>query len=265
MMAALPLAALLLAASPFETEHPEVRAGNEALKGGDPAAALPRYDAAEHEAGPHPEIDFDRGNALQQAGRPEEARAAWKKATERAAAPLASRALQNTANALDLAGDREGAIHALGDALQRDPGNEDARYNLEVLLRRKAEGKGAPREQGEQGARRPDGEPQAGAGGKQDRQQAGQQGQRPEPRADEKKRDGGPQDRRQEQPRRDAGSGRAGDDKGTDRDGAAGRPEPVGKQVAERLLDALRSQERTMPLGPVGRPPNRRKEAERDW
>ena len=41
---------------------------------------------------------------------------------------------------------------------------------------------------------------------------------------------------------------------GAERDGAAGRPEPVGKQDAERLLDALRSRERTMPLGPVGPP-----------
>ncbi len=265
MMIALPLAALLLAASPFETEHPEVRAGNEALKGGNPSAALPRYDTAEREAGSHPEIDFDRGNALQEAGRSEEARAAWKKATERAPSPLASRALQNTANALDQAGDREGAIRALGEALRRDPGNEDARYNLEVLLRRKAEGKGAPGDQGEQGAKRPDGEPKAGAGGKQDRTKAGSQGASPEPGAQEPKRDGGRQDRQQEQPRRDAGSGRAGDEKDPERDGAAGRTDPVGKQDAERLLDALRSRERTMPLGPVGKPSDRRKDRARDW
>ena len=164
MTSALPLAALLLAASPFQAEQPEVRAGNQALKGGDPAAALPRYDAAEHQVGPHPEIDFDRGHALLEAGRAEEARAAWKKAAERARGPLASRSLQNTAGALDAAGDREGAIGALAEALRLDPANEDARYNLEVLLRRKAEGKGAPKDQGEQGAKRPDGTPRPGAG-----------------------------------------------------------------------------------------------------
>jgi Ca-activated chloride channel family protein len=265
VIAALPLAALLLAISPFQAEHPEVRAGNQALQGGDPAAALPRYQAAEREAGPHPEIDFDRGNALLGAGRAAEATAAWKRATERGPAPLASRALQNTANALDGAGDRDGAIRALGEALQRDPTNEDARYNVEVLLRRKAEGKGAPKDPGDQGAKRPDGEPKPGAGGKQDRQEAGKQGQRPDPGAGEPKREGQSQDRPEEQPRREAGSGRAGDDKGPDRDGAAGRPEPIGKQDAERLLDALRSRERTMPLGPVGRPSSRKKEAERDW
>ncbi len=264
MTIALPLAALLLAASPFEAEHPEVRAGNQALQAGDPAAALPRYDAAEREAGSRPEIDFDRGNALHEAGRAEEARAAWRRAAERAPAPLASRALQNTASALDAAGDGAGAIRALAEALQRDPANEDARYNLEVLLRRQAEGKGAPREQGEQGTKRDDGAPQAGAGGKQDQQEAGSKGDRPEPREGEPKQDGQQQDRPQEQPRRDAGTGRAGDDRGQDRDGAAGKPDPVGKRDAERLLDALRSRERAMPLGPAGKPPPR-KEGARDW
>ena len=263
MTALLPLA-LLLAASPFQAEHPEVRAGNQALQGGDPAAALPRYDAAEREAGPHPEIDFDRGHALHQAGRAEEARAAWKRAAEQAPAPLASRALQNTASSLDAAGDGAGAIRALGESLRRDPGNEDARYNLEVLLRRKAEGKGAPKQDGEQGARRPDGSPQAGAGGKQDRPEAGKQGGSPEPRAGEPQQEGQQQDRRREPPRREAGTGPAGDGQGAQRDGKAGRPDPVGKQDAERLLDALRSRERTMPLGPAGKPPPPRENA-RDW
>jgi len=261
--AALPLLALLLAASPFEAEQPEVRAGNEAVRDGSPAAALPRYEQAEREVGPHPEIDFDRGNALHAAGRPEEARAAWKKAAERAPPPLASRALQNTASALDQAGDQPGAIRALGEALQRDPGNEDARYNLEVLLRRKAEGKGAPKEQGDQGARRPDGEPRPGAGGKQDRPEAGKQDGRPEQRGGEPKPEGPAKDRREERPGRDAATGRAGEE-GADHDGSPGRPEPVGKRDAERLLDALRSRERAMPLGPVG-PPSGRKETGRDW
>ena len=267
MTALLPLA-LLLATSPFEAEHPEVRAGNQALQGGDPAAALPRYEAAEREAGPHPEIDFDRGNAFQQAGRAEEARAAWKKTADQAPAPLASRALQNTASSLDAAGDGAGAIRALGESLRRDPSNEDARYNLEVLLRRKAEGKGAPKDQGDQGAKRPDGEPKQGAGGKQDQRQAepeaGSQGGRPEPGAGAQQQDGQQQDRRPEPPRREAGTGPADEGQGAKRDGKAGRPDPVGKQDAERLLDALRSRERTMPLGPVGPPPGR-KETGRDW
>jgi Ca-activated chloride channel family protein len=247
----LPLLALLAAASPFEAEHPEVRAGNQALQGGDPAAALPRYEAAERDAGQRAEIDFDRGNALQQAGRTEEARAAWRRAAEKGPAPLASRALQNTASALDAAGDQAGAIRALGEALQRDPANEDARYNLEVLLRRKSEGKGAPKNEGQQGKPKPDGDRQQGAGGEpKDQKDQGRQKAQP--------------DQEKEQERRDAGTSSAGDKKAADRDGAAGRREPLGKQDAERLLDAMRSRERTMPLAPAG-PPSTRRETGRDW
>ena len=265
-MVALPLALLLQAASPFEAEQPEVRAGNQALEAGDPAAALPHYQGAEREVGPRPEIDFDRGHALHAAGRTEEARAAWKRAADQAPAPLASRALQNTASSLEQAGDQTGAIHALGEALGRDPANEDARYNLEVLLRRKAEGQGAPKDPGDQGARRPDGEPKPGAAGTQDQGQgqAGQRGEPARPPEREPKQDGQKQDGRKEQPGRDAGTGPASDAPNQARDGTAGRPEPVGKRDAERLLDALRSRERTMPLGPAG-PPRRTKEAGRDW
>lgn len=263
MTGLLPLLALLAAGSPFEAEHPEVKAGNEALQRGDAAAALPRYEAAEREAGRRAEIDFDRGNALQQAGRGEEARTAWRRAAELGAAPLASRALQNTASALDAAGDRPGAIQALGEALRRDPANEDARYNLEVLLRRKSEGKGAPKEEGKQGKPKPDGEQQQGAGGDPKSQQdQGKQQARPDPEP-ARKSPAGQQDQEKEQ-RRDAGKGSAGDEQGTDRDAAAGKRAPVGKQEAERLLDAMRSGERTMPLRPAG-PPSKRKDAGRDW
>jgi len=261
----LPLLALLAAASPFEAEHPEVRAGNEVLRAGDPAAALPRYQAAERDAGPRAEIDFDRGHALQQAGRTEEARAAWRRAAEKGPAPLASRALQNTASALDAAGDRAGAIRTLGEALQRDPANEDARYNLEVLLRRKAEGKGAPTTEGKQGKPKPDGEQQQGAGGDpKDQRDQGQQRAQPDPKAGRPQPAGQPPDQEKEQERRDAGTSSAGDRKAADRDGAAGRRQPLGKQDAERLLDAMRSRERTMPLGPAGTPSARR-ETGRDW
>jgi Ca-activated chloride channel family protein len=261
----LPLLALLSAGSPFEAEHPEVRAGNEALQRGDAAAALPRYEAAERDAGRRAEIDFDRGNALQQAGRTEEARAAWKRAAESGPAPLASRALQNSANALDAAGDRAGAIQALGEALRRDPANEDARYNLEVLLRRRSEGKGAPKEEGKQGKPKPDGEQQQGAGGDPKPQQdQGKQQARPDQKPGDQPPAGKQPDQEKEKPQRDAGTSSAGAGKGADRDAAAGRREPLGRQEAERLLDAMRSRERTMPLGPAG-PTSKRKETGRDW
>jgi Ca-activated chloride channel family protein len=251
-------AALLAGASPFVAEQPRVKEGNEKLLSGDAAGALERYDAAGGEVGPRPEIEFDRGNALHALGRHAEAREAWKRALEAdRAGTLSSRALQNMANALDAEGDQAGAAKALVEALRRDPANEDARYNLEVLQRRKASGKGKPKDEGQDGAKRPQGPPEQGKGQeRQDPQQDPQQ-QAPPPRGQ------GEQQREQ---------GKRGDERRTGErqperagDPGAARPDAIGQQEAEKLLDAMRSRERHMPLGPPGRKDARPREVARDW
>ncbi|HEX9050564.1 MAG TPA: hypothetical protein VF841_08540, partial [Anaeromyxobacter sp.] len=141
--ALLVLAAALGLASPFRTEEPRVRRANARLEAGAPAEALRLYDDAERSAGARAEIDFDRGHAAYAGGDLAGAALAWRRAADAAdaASPaLASRALQNLATALASAGDRDGAARALADALSRDPSNEDARWNLEVLLRQRAAG-----------------------------------------------------------------------------------------------------------------------------
>ena len=258
------LLALALQASPLEAEEPSVREGNEALVAGDAAAALPRYDAAEAAVGPHPEIDFDRGNALLKAGRPAEAREAWKRALERdPAGGLSSRAWQNTANALEATGDRDGAVRALGEALTRDPANEDARYNLEVLLRRQAEGKGAPKDPDQQGTQQPKGPPQQGSGQAQDQPKPDQAGGSPQPSPEDGQKKAEQPSQQRDQAKREGADGRERDRK-PGADGAAHQG-PLGKQDAERLLDALRARERNMPLGPAGRKEGKRKDAAKDW
>ena len=251
-------AALLCGASPFVAEQPRVREGNEKLLGGDPAAALERYDAAAKEAGPHPEIEFDRGNALHAQGRHAEAREAWQRALEQdRAGTLSSRAWQNMGNALDAAGDRDGAARAFAEALTRDPVNEDARYNLEVLLRRKAEQKGQPKDRGSDG-------------GKLDQ---GKQGQAPDERkrtGDEERREQGKQEpagkpdagppQRPGEERQPAEARKPGGEQGRE----AARAEGLGRQDAERLLDALRARERNMPLTPAGKKAARRADG-KDW
>jgi tetratricopeptide (TPR) repeat protein len=219
----------------FSAEERNVREGNERLLAGDPGSALLRYEAAERAVGSRPELDFDRGNALSRAGRPEEARAAWARAAARAPAPLASRAQQNTGTALASAGDGEGAVAALSEALRLDPTNEDARVNLEILLRRREAERAraerprpAPGRQGDAGA-----VPQARGG---DEQRPGQKGSDPPPAPV-------PQ------------SGEA-------RDAPAGA---TPREEAERLLDALRARERPMPL-PGGDPHQKGgADADRDW
>lgn len=264
------LAALLAGAAPFVVEQPQVKEGNERLLSGDAAGALERYQQAEREAGSRPEIDFDRGDALHALGRHAEAREAWKKALEAdRSGALSSRALQNMGTALAAEGDQQGAARAMAEALRRDPANEDARYNLEVLLRRKGAGKGKPKDEGADGSKKQEGPPEQGQGQQPQpsppRDQQGQQGQAPrpeqppEPGQDERRRAG--EDERREQGTQDE-RGRAGERQA----GAAGqRHAAIDRQEAERLLDAMRARERNMPLGPTDRKDAPRREGGRDW
>jgi Ca-activated chloride channel homolog len=270
------LLAQALAASPFTAEQPRVREGNEKLLSGDPAGALERLDAAEQEVGTHPEIDYDRGEALYALGRHAEAREAWKKALDAdAAGALSSHALQNMGNALDALGDKAGAVRAFSEALTRDPGNEDARYNLEVLLRRRGEGKGAPKDQGDKGQQKPQGPTQQGQGQRppEQEQTPGAQGQKPDPKPGEQPQPSQPKDGQAKagdqgkppKPKDGPAAGAPGEQQ-TGRDGRSGQPsDGLAKQDAERLLDALRARERNMPLGPAGRKEARRKDVEKDW
>ncbi len=266
------MAALLLAAAPFVAEQPRVKEGNEKLLSGDAAGALEQYRAAEAEAGPHPQIDYDQGNALHALGRHAEAREAWKRALERdQAGALSSRALQNMGTALAAEGDQAGAVKAMAEALRRDPSNEDARYNLEVLLRRKGGGKGQPKDEGQDGQKK-QGPPEQGQGSQQQQQQAqqAQDGQRKPGPPEPEQRQG---QERKDQPRPGKGQDerRAGEDERRDpgQEGQAQRggerPASIDRQDAEKLLDALRARERQMPLGPAGRKDGKPREVARDW
>jgi tetratricopeptide (TPR) repeat protein len=251
------IAALLaLGFSPLEAEEPHVRAGNERLGAGDPAGALARYGEAEAAVGARPEIAFDRGHALLRAGRLAEARDAWRDAARAAPPALASRSLQNAASALDALGDRDGAIEALREALLRDPGNADARYDLEVLLRRRPSGQapGAQRPAGTGGGAPPPPAPGAGAP---------DPGKGPGPRPDEAPRPDGAA--RREEARREGAAGESPAEGAAGAAHGAAEPRPeIARQDAERLLDALRAREQNAPLW--SRPAEaRRRDAEKDW
>jgi len=243
--------ALLLAGfSPFEAEERNVREGNERLVSGDAAVALNRYDDADREVGPRAEIDYDRGDALYRLGRLAEARETWRRALRLGSPPLSSRASQNIASALAAGGDREGAIAALVDALRADPANEDARFNLEVLLRQK-----------EAADHRPDGQsmdsPQGRSGEKARSEEEG-----PGPKPSSRK--PSPGALRPPETSADPHPASGTEEVNPEAADASSRANPpLTREEAERILDAFRSSERPLPRG--GEPPRRRVEADRDW
>ncbi|MFT3917794.1 MAG: tetratricopeptide repeat protein [Anaeromyxobacteraceae bacterium] len=248
--------ALALAFSPLKAEEENVRAGNEKLVAGDPKAALERYDAAEKKVGAHPEIEYDRGHAAYRAGRLDEAVERFRKAAEQAPAPLASRALQNAGNALAAKGDEPGALGAYRDALRKDPANEDARYDLEVLLRRKEQppppksGKDQDKEGPAPKQQQGEGQQQGKPPPKPDDQGKEQQKQSPQREGEQQEPQGGEQQQKQPRPAEERQGERAGS---------------LSKQDAERLLDALRAREKKLPQDPRRGRSSGRTDVERDW
>jgi Ca-activated chloride channel homolog len=244
--ALLAFAAVLAGFSPFEREEENVRAGNARLREGDPAGARRRYDDAERAVGRRPEIEFDRGHAAFQEGRLEDAEAAWLRSAESAPGPLASRALQNAGTARAEAGDRAGAVRAFSDALVADPSNDDARWNLEVLLRKDADARGGEGRRGPAASPTPRGEdPRASRGGAPERAP-------PRETAAPARKPGAPEGGDPEERRAEGPEGR-------------GTRSPRSRQQAEALLDALRAGEKDPPLFGSERGEGRRSDGAKDW
>jgi Ca-activated chloride channel family protein len=251
------LALFLAGFSPFRAEEENVRAGNERLRAGDAPGALRAYDAAERAVGSHPEIDFDRGSAAAREGRLDDAKAALGRAAATAPGPLASRALQNLGSALAAAGDRDAAVAAFSDALAKDPRNEDARWNLEVLLRKaggRAKGSADPqrssRNEATGGASsRPSASPAPASASRQEEKASG------DGKRDEERKSAG-----------DAGRERGAEpSEAREKGGPERGREPLSRQEAEALLDALRARERRMPLFGRERRKERSGDAAKDW
>lgn len=232
--ALLALAAGLALTSPFRAEDPHVREANARLRAGAPDEALRLYGEAERTLGARAELDFDRAHAAFARGDLSAAADGWRRAADTASPPLASRALQNLGTALASAGDADGAARALADALSRDPSNDDARWNLEVLLRRRAAGKAPPRDPAD--AVPSDRGPALSA----DRADPAGASSRPGAR---------PDDARPEPAQH------RGDE----------RRDRLSRREAEALLDALRARERNAPFAPRRDPRARRPDAAKDW
>jgi hypothetical protein len=298
------LCAILLAGwSPFLAEHPEVAEGNRRLETGDPEGALRSYERAEKQLGPRPEIDYDRGGALYRLGRFGEARETYRKALETpglapqgrrggstSSTGLAARDTYNLGNALARLDDVEGAIRAYRRALAIDPNNEDARYNLEVMLRRRSEGKRGPPpdEQGSQqaadgGASDTSSDPGSWDGGRdggsrEDEQDGGRDAGADAGRdagagpGDGGRDAGAPAERKRTEEAGGAGDGAEPQGARTGRDEMQGGgaqdarpPAQLSRQEAERLLDAMREREKNMPMRPVGERRGKEPDVAKDW
>ena len=163
---------------------PDVAAGNQALEAGEFRSALDLYERAEKQRGTAAELELDKGIALyklaaatdDQAERErllERAESAFRRAAETSSDPLKSAAYYNLGNAAFLRERWTEAIDGYRRALLANQDNDNARYNLELTLR-KIEREKNPPQSGNQG--------QPSQGGDQGQQGSqGQQGQQGQP------------------------------------------------------------------------------------
>jgi tetratricopeptide (TPR) repeat protein len=243
----------------YEKTDSDVDEGNALSARNDAENALKAYDRALRRLPESPELRFDRANTLlklEAASAPEAAREAAY-ALEHGGAALKPRAAFDLGLANEAMGQPDQAIQAYEQALALDPSDADSKVNLELLLRsneerkqkqqvgkpqedkKKQEGKDPQKQQGQGGEQKPD--PDKQAGDQQDKQKQPSQakpGEEQAPRPEEKKQ------------------------------AQASEEKPVDRSEAERLLDALRADEKNLQPWRFAREKTKerqRRDAEKDW
>ncbi len=274
----------VLAMGPFEKNQPLIDDGQAAYARHDYEGALKSFDAADKELPNSAEIQFNRGTALHKLDRNEEARQAFLKAAElnQGKQPLESQIHYNLGNSWAATKNKKEAIAEYRKALRKDPTDEFARHNLEVMLKdlpppESSGADGGTPDGGKGDAGRPDagqdgGQPQdggkpqdggsgdggngdGGADGGTDGGQPGDGGQ-----GDGGQGDGGTGKGDKKGDAGSAGSerGDAGADGGSDKDGGeTGEGEEgesrdggssMSKRDAERMLDSVKNSERNLQM-----------------
>jgi len=136
---------------PFRRPHPDVEAGNEALRGGDPATALARYEEAAGDLPGEPGLALDRGLALLAQGDLSGATDALRIASSPDVDPeiradaahdlgvaflRQGDALDGEAGPAEAKAAYEQAVEAFRTSLRVRPGHRDTAWNLELALRK---------------------------------------------------------------------------------------------------------------------------------
>jgi tetratricopeptide (TPR) repeat protein len=292
------------AAGPLEVDHPLVAKGRAAYDARQYEEALAAFEEAKKERPDDPAVEYNRGVALAQLGRVAEAKAAFQRVTEAKRPELQEKAWYNLGNVHATTGERKEALQAYRRALKLDPNDALARHNYEVVLRNLPPPQQGGSDGGVDGGSdggsdgggsdggRPDGGPD---GGRQ------QDGGRPVDGGMDGGADGGPQgdggsdggadgggDGGQGEGQGDGGldggsDGGSGEGEGEQRDGgvdggtgepeekteyevdAGMSPEDIDRREAERLLDAMKQNEKNLQLWRFQQKKKQRKPNEKDW
>ncbi len=261
---------IVTALSLFDAQEPRVRAGNEAYLRGEYDAALKSYDAAMQENPPSPELHFDRGNALYKLSKPDEALEEYKKALDTRDAKFKESDYYNLGNTLGALKKYPEAIESYKRALELDPNDQEAKYNLELLLRAQEEQKKQKNQQGDKkddkDSKKQDEQKKEQEQAKQDeqkkqeQQQKEQQAKQDEPKK-EQEQQAQQQQKEQQQKQQEQQQQQAAEEKAQ----ANGEPKPLTKRDAERILDALKADEKDLQMWQLQAKERKPRSLEKDW
>ncbi|HEX4385677.1 MAG TPA: hypothetical protein VH083_22105 [Myxococcales bacterium] len=243
----------------YEKGDPNVDEGNALAAEGRPDAALNLYETARKTLADSPELAYDRSTALVKSdpSKAPEAASEALQALQHGDASLKSKAAYQLGVSQEAMGKPEEAMKSYGSALALDPEDEDAKVNLELLLKTQEERKQKqPQQQQEkdkkQQQEKKDQEQQSKGGEDKDQkkkdQQQGNDEQKKQQEAQQKPNEQKQDEKKQQQAQADE--------------------KPVDRSEAERLLDALRASEKNLQTWRFAKDKRnnaRRSESEKDW
>lgn len=164
--------------------HRENEKGNEAYEAQDWEKAREAYDEAKEAAPNDPAPLYNLGNVAFRRNEPADAESWFRQAMASGSPDLAARAAYNLGNTLYEEKKFEDAISAYASALRANPGDRDAKRNLELAVRALQEQKKQPQKQPKpEPKKKPDDEKQEKQGNqeKQEKQEKSQPQPQPKP------------------------------------------------------------------------------------
>lgn len=226
---------LMIAASSFAAlPSREVSKGNQAGQSGQIDQAQYHYVKALENKADTSTVMYNLGNAMYDAGEFERAMKIYGGAIDSTRSPeQLESAFYNMGNAALQAQKLDEAVASYIQALRQNPGDEDAKHNLELALRMKRQSEQQQQQQQNQDQKNQD-QQEKQEQQKQDQQQQDQQDQQ---KQDQQKQDQQQQNQQQQEQQNQQQQQQQGDS--TQTQPAPSQPQKMTKEEAEQLLNAL--------------------------
>lgn len=225
--------------------------------------ALTEYRSAQVLAPELEEVSFNAGNALYRKGELPDALREYQRAVGRDDPVLAAAAHYNAGDALFRMGDLEAAIESFKQSLRLNPDDEDAKYNLELALEMLRQQQSSQQENQEQEQDQQQEQPDSGESDQSDSGEEGEQEQKERDESDS----GDSREPEQQETGEDAGSQESGQEIAPPKpeEGEEGIAQPMSKEDAERLLDAVEQAERELQAELRRAQAKKRVKVDKDW